>query len=60
MCGKTYRVLYPEARKVTADVIVGWYKDAVANEEVAGEAASNDIEAMIVELEDSGLVAVAR
>ena len=57
---ETYRLLYPESRIVTAEKILGWHADAVSNKEVEGGLDSQDVRGAIEQLEDAGLITVAR
>jgi hypothetical protein len=57
---KTYWLLYPENRIVTAEKIQMWHLDAVSNGECEGDIDQDDIEGAIAQLEDAGLITVAR
>jgi hypothetical protein len=57
---ETYQLLYPEKRIVTANRILVWHQDAVANREVEGGLDFDDVAGAIAQLEDAGLITVAR
>lgn len=51
--GETYELLYPERRTVRREDIVGWYRDLVADGDLADDA-DGDVDAMAAALEDAG------
>jgi len=57
---ETYRLLYPEAGIITASKIMNWHADAVANGEVEGGLESHDVRGAIDQMEDAGLITIAR
>ena len=57
---ETYRLLYPESRIVSAPMLMNWHQDAVANGEVEGGLDIYDVRGAIEQMEDAGLITVAR
>lgn len=57
---ETYRLLYPEAGIITAAKLMNWHQDAVANGEVEGGLDVYDVRGAIEQMEDAGLITIAR
>jgi len=53
------RILYPEARVVSDETIIGWAKDAIANGETDADGFDGSLESAIYLLDDIGAVTFA-
>ena len=54
-----FYMIWPERRTVTAKQILGWYADALANEELEGEPTQNAEEAARA-LDEAGLITLTK
>ena len=53
------RIIWPEERWVSIEQILSWHRDAVANNEVDGDADERDVRVAALALEDAGLITLS-